>query len=73
VEEWTREQIAESIRAQRIALIRLSLQVFPLGDVFEATKSLFPDLSEEEVIQYIREANEDEARESLIQALVTQS
>jgi len=73
VEEWTREQIAERIRAQWIALIRLSLRVFPLGDVYEATKSLFPDLSEEELIQYIREANEDEARESEIQALVTQS
>jgi len=70
VEEWTQEQVAECVRAQRIALIRVSLEVFALNEVFEATKSLFADLSEEQLIEYIKEANENKAKESEIQALV---
>jgi hypothetical protein len=70
VEEWTQEQVAECVRAQRIALIRVSLEVFALNEVFEATKSLFAGLSEEQLVEYIQEANENKAKESEIQALV---
>ncbi|KAK4464619.1 hypothetical protein QBC42DRAFT_318159 [Cladorrhinum samala] len=63
VEEWTQEQVAACVRAQRIALIRFSLEVFPPEQAFESARDLFADLSYEQLTEYFKEAYWENVKE----------
>ncbi|RSL53162.1 hypothetical protein CEP54_010556 [Fusarium duplospermum] len=69
VQEWTQEQMEEYVRMQRLSLLEISLEVFPVEEVYDASRDLFVDLSDEQVVECMLEANTDENIVDAIQAL----
>jgi hypothetical protein len=53
---WTQAQVNEYVREQRIGFVKSTLQFFTPEEVFESSKSMFADLSADEVRIYIAEA-----------------
>lgn len=69
VQEWAQQQVDEYVRWQRLSLLKVSLEVFTVEEVFGAARGIFEDLSDEQVLEYMVEANTNDEIAHSIQAL----
>lgn len=54
---------------QRLSLLEVSLEDFTVEEVFDAARGLFEDLSDEQVLEYMVEANTNDEIVHSIQSL----